>query len=296
MRLPIVTRSWTAALFTVALASPSRGETDVADSCASRAEHGQVARRSGRLIEARGDFLACAEDACPKIVRQDCAEWSVELEGEIPSVVLSARDARGHDVVGVHVSVDGRELLQAVGGDAVPMDPGLHALRFEARSGAVREEHVVLRLGERRRAISVQFAEALTIDGTPAALLAPAPAGRPSFPATGVAEPGPKRPSYTLGYVFGAAALAAAGVFGYFEATAQSHYGDMDRGCGRTGTCNPGDVSSLRAEFVAADSFIGVSAVCAAVSIWYFLSPPTAHSTNARGTFVPTARGAIVLF
>lgn len=280
--------AWGAWCSLSAVASVARAEPaadDAADRCATLAESGQTERHAGRLLRARDAFGACAADACPGVVRHDCSRWMSELRTELPSVVLRARDARDRNVAGVRVYANGTLLVDELDGSPIDVDPGKYQLRFEARSGETTEQGIVITAGEQRRELSVRFTRALEPDGTvapsPTPVVAPPPARSPS-PAVAPLSPRTESgstPSNTLALAFGAAGIASLGAFTYFEIAGQSRYHELDEGCGRTGTCPPEDVSSVRTQFVAAGSFLALSVVCLSVSTWQFLRSKNTDTT-----------------
>ena len=110
-----------------AAAPPGRTER-----CVAAAERGQQERDRAAFVEARASFRSCAADECPSLVRKDCAQWLADLETSIPSVVLGAKDARGNDVLGARILVDGRPYQEEVdSGRPIALDPGPHKFRFE---------------------------------------------------------------------------------------------------------------------------------------------------------------------
>jgi hypothetical protein len=102
-------------------------------------EAAQTLRQSGKLDAARQQLRACVAAACPAVLRDDCAQRLDELQRAQPTVVFDVKDAAGHDVATVRVSVDGRLVAERVDGTAMPLDPGEHEVRFDA-APAAREE------------------------------------------------------------------------------------------------------------------------------------------------------------
>ncbi|XXT24056.1 hypothetical protein WME94_21185 [Sorangium sp. So ce429] len=136
--------------------------------CAAAYERAQGLRRDGKLIAAREALIACSQPTCPAAAVADCGPWLAEVEKSLPSVVIAARDAGGRERLDVRVLVDGRLLAAALDGKALPVDPGPHTFRYEPAGGPAVEERVLIREGEKNRAITV-------ILGAP-------PAGGPSSP------------------------------------------------------------------------------------------------------------------
>jgi hypothetical protein len=275
-----------AALTRTASADPKDPKIeDSLEACASAAERGQAARLAGRLVQARNEFRVCGARQCPQIVQEDCLRWLSEINQELPSVVFRARDGRNRDVISVRVYVNGKLLVEELDGKAIALDPGRYDVRYETASGAVGEETVLLRLGERLRELSVRFSEALESNGTLAPPKPPLPPAseRPRRPSSKPVSRSDRQParSDTLGYVFGSAALASFGAFAYFELEGQDRYHELQAGCGRTRSCAEEEVNAARTDFILAGSFLAASAVLLGLSTWQFLSP-SHQSSSAR--------------
>ncbi|HLK36590.1 MAG TPA: PEGA domain-containing protein, partial [Polyangiaceae bacterium] len=118
---------------------------DVADCLASH-EEGQVAKRDGRFDRAREAFANCQRDVCPAAVRSRCTEFARALEAAQPTVVVIVRDAKGADVGGARVSVDGAPAVD-VPGMGMRLNPGSRRLRVEAPSYAAVEKTILVHEG-----------------------------------------------------------------------------------------------------------------------------------------------------
>ena len=128
--------------------------------CLAASEKGQRARAAGKLREAKEAFQICNQDACPAIVRSDCAKWRDELQASAPSVVFGARDAKGHDLFDVTVTMDGEVVTRKLDGKAVTVDPGPHTFKLEAPGFPAVTEKALVKEGEKARVITVTFADA----------------------------------------------------------------------------------------------------------------------------------------
>lgn len=135
------------ALLFVGEAATARAEPPRA--CVEAAERGQSLRDKVKLTQARASFLACASSACPEVIQRDCAQWVAELETRIPTVILTASDTLGREVVYAHVLVDGEPFANRLDGIAVPIDPGIHTFRVEPKTGPPFEQTVVIREAEK---------------------------------------------------------------------------------------------------------------------------------------------------
>lgn len=138
------------------LVAPRHARADV-KSCVAAHEKGQQARASGRLRDAREQFLVCAADGCPGAVRTDCSKWADDLANRLPSVVLGAKDRSGRDLFDVRVLIDGNPLADKLDGKSIVVDPGAHSFRFETSGMPAVTQKVLVKEGDRARSIDAVF-------------------------------------------------------------------------------------------------------------------------------------------
>ena len=103
-------RAWPVVLVGLGLAliaDASAAHAEAPRGCIDAVERGQALRDKVKLVEAKAAFLACASSACPEIIQRDCAQWVVEVETRLPTVIVTASDSSGRDVVYVPVLVAG---------------------------------------------------------------------------------------------------------------------------------------------------------------------------------------------
>jgi hypothetical protein len=148
--------------------------SDEKQACASAAEDAEQLRIDARLLAARERLLRCARAECPAAVRSDCVQWMTEVAAAMPTVVLGARDAGGRDVLSARVSVDGVVVAHGLDGKAVEVDPGVHKFRFESDGAAV-EQTVIIREGEKNRAVTTTLDPGRVASTGPAAASASSP-------------------------------------------------------------------------------------------------------------------------
>jgi hypothetical protein len=158
----------------------------------------------------------------------------------MPTIVPVLRDAQGHDVTDVRVSLDGAPLSPESGG-SVAVDPGEHVLRFERPQGGMLEQPFVARESEKDRLVVATV---------------PAPAPPPAPPPAPAAE---GRHISWAAYALGGVGVVALGVFVGLAATGQSDYDAC-----KTGGC---DVSSLETKRAAAWASLGVGVVAAGAAV-----------------------------
>lgn len=263
-----MTRSPLPLLLAIVLATAPVAAAIDKKACIASSEKAQQLRADGHLTAAREELLQCAREACPAVVRKDCARWLGEIEDALPSVVLAARDAGGHDVTSAKVWVDGKVFAEKLDGKAQTLDPGTHVFRFEADGHPTVEETVLVREGEKNRTITVTF---------------PAPP-QPDKPADGAAAVAPKASPSPAAWVLGGVGVVALGGFAYFGLSGRSRASDLRDTCAPA--CPSGDVDDVRNRLLLADVSLGVAVVSFGVATWLFLSPrseaPPAHAVGVQ--------------
>ena len=176
-------RSTPSLLLVVALVSTTAAHAGADDraACLEASEQGQRLRNANKLVEASEQLRACARRECPAVVQSDCATWLGEVQRDMPTVVVTARDAAGVDRIDVRVSVDGVPFATQLDGGARPVNPGAHVFHVELADGTSVDQRVVVREGEKNQPIAATL-------GTPA----PGPAA--TSPALLPAPPPPPLP------------------------------------------------------------------------------------------------------
>jgi hypothetical protein len=178
----------------VASAHPSRADDKAA--CVDAASRGQVLRDQHKLVEARDAFRVCAGLECPAMVQKDCSGWLDAVEAGVPSIVISAKDAMGVDLVNVRVSIDGTPTLTSLDGQSMTIDPGTHTFHFELPDGTALDQQVVVAEGAKNKQVSVVLGRSS----------APLASTIPLSLATEAPPPGPSSWK-TLGWVAGGVGL-----------------------------------------------------------------------------------------
>jgi hypothetical protein len=230
--------------------------------CISASEKAQQLRDEGKLMQQRLQLLICTRDICPNAVRKDCSAWLGTLDASLPTVVFSAQDAEHHDLIQVRVSVDGTRMIEALDGKAVPIDPGPHTFRFESEGRKPVEQSVLIREGEQRRTVTVQF----SAEPGPATVIGaglPPPPEPPPEPHPDTKKPG-SAPIPTAAYVLGGVGIAALGGFIGFGITGNSELSDLRSNC--KPSCAPSDVDAARTKYIVADAMLGTSIVALGIA------------------------------
>lgn len=282
-------RFWRRGLAASALLAASittgTAQADERVACATASETGQKLRDDGKLMKARAEFLVCARDVCPQVIKKDCVDWLQTSETNLPTVVLAAKDSHGHDVTLVHVTFDGALLADKLAGKAIFVDPGQHTFRFEIPGEKPIEQRLVIHEGEKNRLVSVSLA----------------PTAPPSTPANADATPGDTKPSTheskskVPAYIVGGAGIATAAVGGLFYLLAVGDYNDLKDGCGKTKTCTDSDTQPVKTKATLSYTLLGVGGglVITGVVLYVLESASSAPTATTGVTASSKALGMI---
>lgn len=246
---------------------------DDARACIDASVAGQEQRDLGQYRAGRASFVACAAASCPAPVRRDCSQWLAQIDEAMPTILVAATDSTGRDLDAVTVTLDGERLLSRLDGMPKPVDPGPHALRFEAAGLPPIEQSIVVRVGEKARVLQVRFASPARAEARPAS-----------------ERVRPIAPSPTLGWVFGGVAVAAFLSEAYFG-VAGIEQRNRDTAPGACAPdCPPSEKSEVQTKFLVADVSLGVGVVAAAASIYFFARALGAKDAPHSGVLLEPAR------
>jgi len=248
----------------VFVAASAHAQPKTADACADASEKGQLLKIKGKLRAARDEFLTCVKDACPPLVRKDCAQFLVDLETAMPTVVLGARDTSGGDLTEVRVVVDNDTIAEHLDGKAIPMDPGVHKFRFEAKGRVTVDQTIVVREGERNRVIAVTL--------------------RPTD-SDGVLPIDHRAPPIAA-WIAAGVGFVGLGTFAVFGLAARAEFNDLETRCGSR--CPDDDVDAARRKALIADIGLGIGVIGAGVATYLFID-------HARKPTIRPALGAGVI-
>jgi hypothetical protein len=259
----------------VGLASASPARAANREACFSAAESAQKLRAQGQLREARERLLVCAQTGCPGAVQADCTTWLTEVNAQLPSVVVQARDAAGADLSDVRVLVDGVPVADHLDGRPIELDPCLHVLRLEHAGAVSVERSLVLVEGQKARAVEAQMVP-------PSETASPRPPGK-TIPVSVL----------TLGGV-GALGLVSTAVFWVWG---RSEYSGLQSSC--SPACNPSSVAPVRTKLVVGDVSLGVAIVALGVGAGLFYlvrahDAPSATVQSAELLVQPQPGGGVV--
>jgi hypothetical protein len=237
------------AAMSLCLSASSASADEVSDTkvaCVSALDDAQSQKSSRRLRDARASFVACSSEACPGVVREDCARSLLELDQNIPSVVLSAT-VDGQDAIDARVLLDGTLAPFALDGRALVLDPGAHLARFERAGSAPVEVRFVAREGEKNRTVSAAFVLPRSVPSASPQLIKQEGRGWPVLPV-----------------VLGGVGLAAIGGGVFMRMSAATDADRLQSSCAPT--CDSSERSALSDRLVISNVALGVGAVALTAS------------------------------
>lgn len=272
------------------LTLPARAQDGARGACVAAYEANQKLRNEGKLTAARAELLVCTQQACPDFVRPDCIRWLSEVDAQMPSIVIAAKDPRGLDTPAVTVFIDGNKVAEGLDGRPIPLDPGTHQLRLEHAGSPPVEQQLLIQQGVKNRLIDVSFA------GT-----SPPPQAMPVGPPEPLDEGRGQSVQSVMSYVFFGLSVPAWVTFAVFGIQGKNRADELNSGCGATepSTCTEEEVGDAEQKLLIADISLGVGAGLTALGvgflIWHFVRDPEPGSA-AAGVSVsgaPTAGGAM---
>jgi hypothetical protein len=267
---------------------------DLRGQCIAAYESNQQLRKDGKLAAARSELLKCVREGCPDFVRPDCVGWLSEVEQQMPSFVVAAKDVSGSDTVVVSVFVDGKKVADQLDGRPIPIDPGQHELRFVHDDRSV-EQSIVIVQGVKSRVIDVSFmAKVAPLEQGAAAV------GDPAQDPDGAGDSGQP----ILAYVLGGLGVAGFVVFAVVGSMGKSEIDELHNRCGddaptpeERGTCPAEEVDDAHTKLVVADVAVATGSVLLAAGIGLFIyhhvsDPEPASASAVEWTVGPTIGGA----
>ncbi|HEY6459216.1 MAG TPA: hypothetical protein VIY73_03665 [Polyangiaceae bacterium] len=242
--------------------------------CLSSYVEAQAARQEGHLRASQSALDRCGREVCPVVIRNDCVRWLREVTDALPTVVLSATGPDGRDRPDARVSMDGQPLADRLDGRPVGVDPGEHVFHFTLPEGGAIDARVLVREGEKDRAVTGTF-----------------PLGAPP-PPTAVPVPGtPRRPIPPVVWItggVGAASLLVSATFaglGWFGSPGWT----SSQSC--RPTCSTSDIATVKQHFAIADVAGGIALVSLGVSAYFFFTRPTLEPPPVAVTVSPGGAG-----
>jgi hypothetical protein len=219
----------------LALASGPASADVTKDQCLDANGKGQELRREHKLSEARDQLRACANPACPAMLRNDCTKRLDELERAQPSILFDAKDGSGRDLSTVKVTVDGRPLAERLDGTALEIDPGEHVFVFTAPGQPALAQTFVIKEGDtgrRERVVLGPMPGPAPVPRVPTESAAPS-----SPPAGGDVSSRGMGTQKILGLAVGGAGVAGIAVGSIFGAMTLSEASQQRTDCASATSC-----------------------------------------------------------
>ncbi len=276
------------AVLAAALLFPASSHAQDVAACVQASEQAQSLRDEGKYKKAREQLFICSRDACPAVVRKDCVQWLQELDASMPSVVITAKDGNGKDLVDVKVTVDGQTFAERLDGKPIPLDPGKHTVRYEAAGVPPVEEELMIHAAEKNRLLNVKLGKASPDVSTP--------------PPSTTLPPDTDKPSRggipASAFVIGGIGVVALGSFAFFGLTGKADVSEMRSTCAPN--CEEARVSSARTKLLLADVSLTVGVVALGVATWMIISgsksAPASTASVSRVDVRPIAGGGVAEF
>jgi hypothetical protein len=261
---------------------------DIRRACQFGYESGQVARREGRLLDARRYLTQCSQSYCPAFVRADCADWYNESVAMTPTVVIQGRSANG-DEVNVKVTLDGQVVATQLDGKPLDLDPGVHHFRFERAPWPPVEQKILLAAGVKGRLLTVNFGSEQAGSGAAAAGdVSPSASSSPGLP--------------TASYVLGGAGLLLAANALYWGVGGLSDKSSLTSTC--QPHCSSEQIDDVKTKFLIADLSAGAAAIAVGLAIYVYAAQPAnplrstkpevARSSTPQLSVQPLPQGAML--
>ena len=175
----------------------------------------------------------------------------------------------------LRVTADGAPFLESLDGQAMPLDPGPHVLRFERGSDKPIEQRERL------------HGKASETDPSPCSSAAPKSPPPKSVP--------PGSPAPQAGAGLGAVGVAGVGSFAYFGLSGRADLDCLRSRCAPS--CAPYDIdSSAQRKLIIADVSLGVGLASLGAATWLFLSKSSKSPTPGTVSQVevrPLLRGGV---
>jgi hypothetical protein len=286
---PLKFRIASALLIVVSLAAPCAARADGKANddrkvCTDAYGKAQTLRDDHKLRDAREQLRVCSQPTCKAFIVKDCTSWLLDVEARLPSIVLSAKDARGQALVDVTVSMDGTVVEPKLDGDSIEVDPGQHTFTFVASDGTKVEQSFAVLEGQKAQSVAAIVPTTASLSVAKAeqeAVRAPAKDEPRAAPARGAS------PQKTIGIVVGAVGLASVAVGAVFGLLAQSAKDSYEQQCGSNvgqpaGLCTyqgvQGHNDAATKAALSSGFFIGGAVAAAAGVVLFFTAPKGAPS------------------
>jgi hypothetical protein len=258
--VPVVVTSSAHADPTETSAAPTASASTLA--CIQASEQAQSLKRAGDLVGSKAQIARCSAAECPAVMRKECFVWMDEIERMQPSVVVTAHEGK-HDVSEGNVSIDGKEIVGALNGVAIDLNPGPHKLvcTMGAKTSSV---NVVVALGERFRIIDCAFEAEMPVGARVEAPVLPR-----------------RTPWFALGLT-GAGVVAGAVALGFHASAIAKRDSVRDSGCAPS--CSSDDRTTINTRETVAGAALGIGVAAVATGGILLLSHYALRTNSPANT------------
>jgi hypothetical protein len=281
-------------LFTTLASGADRPDNRVdVNACSAARSKALELAQSGHLRDARELFESCAKPACGSYLNQECTSQATQLDADIPSVVPVVTDGQDAPRVDVEVRMDGVVLTSKLGGQALPVDPGLHEFTFSADQKVFATQKLMIVQGQRNRPVAISMRSSnVVVNGASDLPASSKPAGDNA--ASDRSSPGEGAPSaITLDgspakggpggvpWVIGSVGLAGLGAGALLVYWGRVDNDSLVTNC-PNGGCSQASVDHVRTMYLAGDIAAGAGLAAVVVSTVWLLAGSHSVAEKAR--------------
>jgi len=233
------------------------------EACVKAFDSAQKNRSTKKLRAAKKDALVCVQEGCPAIVKKDCDAILSDVDASIPTLVLSAKDGHGNDIIEVRVTLDGELLTEKLDGSAVAIDPGPHTIHWEAAGVPPQDSKILVKEAEKNRNVSVTLGASTPPPPPPPEKLPPPPPAAP-----------PSKSIPTATWILGGVGVVGLASFAYFGLKGRSEVDDLkQQGLGHCApACDPSVEDPAKHKLLIADVSLGVGLVSLGLATYFLVS------------------------
>jgi hypothetical protein len=204
-----------------------------------------------------------------------------QLSAQIPTIVFEVKDAGGHELAAVKVTMDGEVVADHLDGSALTLDPGNHKFTFESAGQPTTTQQILLHEADKNRRVGVTLASSTALPRP-----AQAPVVPPSFTAPDTTSTTPSDGGHNrrvLGLVIGGVGVVGAVVAGIFGGLQISEVSTMKSACPTLVGC-PSQALNDRSTAltygnVSTGAFIAGGVLVAGGLALYFTAPKSVSQT-----------------
>lgn len=271
----LVAAAWAAALPALTFAGGASAADTTKSACVAASVDGQTLQKADKLLAARDKFRTCASTPCPDLVRARCTQWLKDIDAEIPTVIVRAKDSGGADVLEIDITIDGHATSE---GRQETLDPGEHVVTVTRPGGQTTEEKFLLVDGEHARVLTLHLSAPGPVPST-----APTPESQDKPQPDKPQDDGTHHGLPAGTWVLGGLSVVAFGAAVFFYVQASNDLNQLQSGPGK---CSPTCTSSqtqpvyINEDLSYVSLGVGVVALGGAIA-WALLDAPSKPATSS---------------